>query len=761
MVRWWSGVTFLVFVFASAGGAEAQFYRAEVGTSTRCTGVIDIRNTGQQLLLVDAPSFVPGMPFSFFGAPVSGDARLYPKVNGVLDLIWPMGGYYGNATDPGTGTGLMAGSGYLSVARFFDSGGIGRTKVNRVTWEVRGSAPARTLVVLWDFGDRDVLGQPVPELYAEVLIDESSGVIEIAYSAARSVAETGWIGLKSAYAGAEHGLALDGSAFGQVGCLRYVPTATATPPDPYAVESKASTFADLTATGTRAAIVTDVGVPGQPGFRGHTTLAVPFTLSALGTTVTSSAALRVDTDGTLWFGAAPIAALRAADLSAAEIRWATVGTPGARTWTIAWSGVRYDDTHVLSSDYRADLEVRFHEATNQVELIADHLAAPRAFPLWYQAFGADVAFGTFHMCSDSWYSMGQPQCGVAPSDSLAAYGTLLFTPRAAASTALRLVRTSTLPTVVGLAAAVPLEIDVESLGGTVLGAEVVVELASGQRLTSALVPELQAGQRLALPITATIPADVAGPISLRALLDPAHRLPEGDRSDDVLLLGDTFVGTPPPLEVDALPLPGTTVGAVYSQTLGVRGGVAPLQIDLAPLPAGLSFDAARGALTGSPSAAGSFALVLSAEDRLGQRASQTLTLVVARPPRVVSSALPEAQVGAAYAAPIETADGTAPITLTATPLPPGLSFDPATRQIRGTPIAAGTTQVVVQAIDAAGVAGSQTLALLVHAAASTPPPPGDSGGCGCGASGAPDAGMLLALGVLLRRRRRCAALRCR
>lgn len=79
-------------------------------------------------------------------------------------------------------------------------------------------------------------------------------------------------------------------------------------------------------------------------------------------------------------------------------------------------------------------------------------------------------------------------------------------------------------------------------------------------------------------------------------------------------------------------LPGATAGTAYSQTLSASGGVAAYGFSLSAgsLPAGLTL-AAGGALSGTPTEAGSFNFTVTATDANSQTGSRAYTLVVGAP----------------------------------------------------------------------------------------------------------------------------------
>jgi hypothetical protein len=100
-------------------------------------------------------------------------------------------------------------------------------------------------------------------------------------------------------------------------------------------------------------------------------------------------------------------------------------------------------------------------------------------------------------------------------------------------------------------------------------------------------------------------------------------------------------------------------------------------------------------------------------------------LAPAVPPVITSGDPPDGQVGEPYTHTVTTA-GTGPIGLTAAGvLPPGLSFDPTSGTLSGTPTAVGNYFVTVTATNSAGEAsGIYTISIV---AASTGPTPGAPG----------------------------------
>jgi hypothetical protein len=163
-------------------------------------------------------------------------------------------------------------------------------------------------------------------------------------------------------------------------------------------------------------------------------------------------------------------------------------------------------------------------------------------------------------------------------------------------------------------------------------------------------------------------------------------------------------------------LPQATAEAPYSATLEAEGGKAPLTLRMSAgdLPPGISFNAARGQLSGTPPSFGTFALAIEAIDVHGAKATQTYSVVVAGPLRLFTSSLPAGNVGRAYSQTLSTSGGRAPFTfsLESGALPAGVSLSH--DALVGTPLAAGRSSFVLKVTDANGATATGSLTLDVH-----------------------------------------------
>lgn len=177
------------------------------------------------------------------------------------------------------------------------------------------------------------------------------------------------------------------------------------------------------------------------------------------------------------------------------------------------------------------------------------------------------------------------------------------------------------------------------------------------------------------------------------------------------------------------PLPGGTIGTVYSYQLLAAGGAPPYTWNLSSgsVPGGLSL-AASGLISGTPSATGTFIFIVRVIDSKAQSATSQVTLVVAPPLSITTTALPNGAVGAAYSQTLAATGGTPPYTWTLKTgaLPTGLALS-ATGSITGKPSAAGTFIFTVQVTDSLSITATRPLGinvpvgLAISTAATLPP----------------------------------------
>lgn|GEM_PF-1374772 len=162
-----------------------------------------------------------------------------------------------------------------------------------------------------------------------------------------------------------------------------------------------------------------------------------------------------------------------------------------------------------------------------------------------------------------------------------------------------------------------------------------------------------------------------------------------------------------------------TVDSPYDDTfVTVSGGVAPFSYAATGLPAGLTIDAATGAVTGTPTARGTHTVTVTVTDAGGRADTQTADLVIATQPLELTLGTPATgTVGADYVSTFVAANGGAgPYTYAAQDLPAGLSIDPSTGAVTGTPSSAGDAGVTITVTDADGKTATKTVTIPIRAA---------------------------------------------
>ena len=128
-------------------------------------------------------------------------------------------------------------------------------------------------------------------------------------------------------------------------------------------------------------------------------------------------------------------------------------------------------------------------------------------------------------------------------------------------------------------------------------------------------------------------------------------------------------------------------------TVAAANGTGDKTLMVTGLPAGLMFDAAKGEITGTPTMAAATEITASAEDSLGATGEAKATITVAAAPALVFTSVVAPQsyeVGTPITPMLlpEGSGGIAPYTYALSGLPAGITFDPTTRLLRGTPTAA-------------------------------------------------------------------------
>ncbi|MCC6363672.1 MAG: putative Ig domain-containing protein [Bryobacterales bacterium] len=161
------------------------------------------------------------------------------------------------------------------------------------------------------------------------------------------------------------------------------------------------------------------------------------------------------------------------------------------------------------------------------------------------------------------------------------------------------------------------------------------------------------------------------------------------------------IGTSLSIATEALPNAATNVP--YNQTIAAAGGSAPLQWSVTgSLPVGLTLNAATGAISGTPTAAGISTFTVRVQDAAGASASKQFSITVTEGLQITTpTALPNAAEGSTYTQTLAATGGKAPYTWTISvgSLPDGLALAPTSGLITGTPTAAGNYSFIIQVAD--------------------------------------------------------------
>jgi choice-of-anchor A domain-containing protein len=160
-----------------------------------------------------------------------------------------------------------------------------------------------------------------------------------------------------------------------------------------------------------------------------------------------------------------------------------------------------------------------------------------------------------------------------------------------------------------------------------------------------------------------------------------------------------------PLSVACAAVTTGTVGVLFnSGPMTVNGGLAPYSYSIVgTLPAGLTLNTSTGAITGTPTASGTFSVkVTDANGATGTACA----IIINAPLSVTCATATTGVVGVAFnSGPMTVTAGAAPYTYSIVgTLPAGLALDTSTGAITGTPTASGTFSVKVT--DANGATGT-------------------------------------------------------
>lgn len=169
-------------------------------------------------------------------------------------------------------------------------------------------------------------------------------------------------------------------------------------------------------------------------------------------------------------------------------------------------------------------------------------------------------------------------------------------------------------------------------------------------------------------------------------------------------------------------LPDGVIGTPYNQTITASGGNEPytFAVTAGALPPGLILNPTSGIISGTPTTAGQFDFTITATDADGCPGLRAYSIVIPIIPvcpfiTVNPPTLPAGVIGTPYSQTITATGGVAPYTFAVTggALPNGLTLDPTSGIISGTPTTAGQFNFIITATDANDCPGSRAYLLVI------------------------------------------------
>jgi hypothetical protein len=172
----------------------------------------------------------------------------------------------------------------------------------------------------------------------------------------------------------------------------------------------------------------------------------------------------------------------------------------------------------------------------------------------------------------------------------------------------------------------------------------------------------------------------------------------------------------PAISITTISLPAGDVQVTYSHSLGVTGGILPFNWTyLGTLPNGLTLST-DGILSGIPTVAGTFGGIrITVVDGAGVSVFQNGLSIIINPLPTITGTLPDGAQNVIYGQTLGVAGGTGPYTwsISSGTLPTGLSINPTSGAILGTPTASGVFNFSVMAVDSLLASATKDFSMTV------------------------------------------------
>jgi hypothetical protein len=178
----------------------------------------------------------------------------------------------------------------------------------------------------------------------------------------------------------------------------------------------------------------------------------------------------------------------------------------------------------------------------------------------------------------------------------------------------------------------------------------------------------------------------------------------GVAKQNVALQGKVFS---PPVVSSAIGM-NATIGATFSHQIMATN--EPSSYSATLLPTWLTLNASSGVISGTPTIAGNFSVIILAKNYAGTGQGMLTIRVLPPAPEITSPASTDVTVGGVLNYQITASNN--PSTYSASGLPPGLTLNSTSGVISGVPTVIGNTNATISASNAGGM-GSSTLRIRV------------------------------------------------